>query len=241
MKCPSMGQTDQEVEEICIKSSGKSVAESSLCSLTPRLYIFYSLILEPVHKYKAGTRCSGLPGCSLWPRPGAPASSSSTRYSLGNVTREPLRATIWKNSRTNNKSFHLLWHTLSPALTNSKHTISCTGAHHKQQYLILYSGNQVHPPVTHLNSPCIWGYSRTKNTSPHTSWEVNVCYLTLRGRVIHLYNLFILPNAPLRSIKPLFLYDPNGKYQQFSNSTTARTLLKSVAIIKGVTQSQTGS
>lgn len=96
MKCPSMGQIDQEVEEICIKSSGKSVAESSLRSLTPRLYIFYSLILEPVHKYKAGTRCPGLPGCSLWPRPGAPASSSSTRYSLGNVTREPLRATIWK-------------------------------------------------------------------------------------------------------------------------------------------------
>lgn len=70
-------------------------------------------------------------------------------------------------------------------------------------------------------TPCTWGHTRTKNTSPHSSWEVNVYCLALHSTLTHLHNPFILPNVPLCSIRTWFLYNPNRKFQWFSNPTTA--------------------
>lgn len=87
------------------------------------------------------------------------------------------------------KSGHVVFH----ALHLLSVTLHSTGVHHKQHHFISCSGNQVHPPVT---PPCMWGYTRTKNTSPHGSWEVNVYYLAFHSTLTHLHNLFIYQMFP---------------------------------------------
>lgn len=71
-----------------------------------------------------------------------------------------------------------------PHLIKLKCTISYTGAHRKQQYLISRLGNQVHPPVTHLKQPLyLILHKNKKMLSPRISQEVNVYYLALHSMV----------------------------------------------------------
>lgn len=130
-----------------------------------------------------------LPSCSPGSRPGEPASSSFTKYSLREHPLGASQSCSLTNSSANNKFSPFIrqvklslsarcfllcnLHTIAHLGTqfSAKCTINRTGAYHEQQYFISRSGNQTHPPVTHLNQPQYLGVPKNKKIQVHTLAE----------------------------------------------------------------------